>query len=217
MNMFPVKTPEGKVKAVNFLMPHIQRVPSRIIREGLAGDIAQKLGIDSTVLRAELKTVATQRSKSGIKAIPDAQVTPSEKIVIRAASSTVPEEADLRRIALDALNSERLHTGLATESLLEALATAAGQSDTPANPLELPLEDSERQMLARIIMREDTTISVELLEGALEALRHRLSIVQRERDIKQGIADAERRNDMATSVRLQQELLELNRKLAAGN
>ncbi|HWZ43748.1 MAG TPA: hypothetical protein VNW97_09735 [Candidatus Saccharimonadales bacterium] len=71
-------------------------------------------------------------------------------------------------------------------------------------------------MLARIVMREETTVSVELLEGALDALRHRLSIVQREREIKQGIADAERRNDMATSVRLRQELLELDRKLASG-
>jgi DNA primase len=216
MNMFPVKSPEGKVKAVNFLLPHIQRVPSRIIREGLAGDIAQKLGIDSAVLRAELKTAATQRSTSGIKAVPDAQVTPSEKILIRAASSTVPAEAELRRMALDALNSERLHAGLTTESLLEALATAAGQGDAAANPMELPLEDSERQMLARIIMREDTPISVELLEGALDALRHRLSMVQREREIKQGIVDAERRNDVAALLRLKQEKLELDRKLAAG-
>ena len=72
-------------------------------------------------------------------------------------------------------------------------------------------------MLARIIMREDTPVSAELLEGALDALRHRLSMTQREREIKQGIADAERRNDMATSIRLRQELLELDRKLAGRN
>src|SRR5437588_6614477 len=45
LDMFSVRTPEGEVKAVNFLLPYIQRVPSRIIREGLADDIAQKLGI----------------------------------------------------------------------------------------------------------------------------------------------------------------------------
>src|SRR6267154_2476811 len=68
MNMFPVKSPEGKVKAINFLLPYIQNVPSRIVREGLAGDIAQKLGIDSVMLRAELKTAATKRSATGISA-----------------------------------------------------------------------------------------------------------------------------------------------------
>src|SRR5258708_6385487 len=33
---FPVRSAEGKVKAVNHLLPHIQRVPSRIVRDELA-------------------------------------------------------------------------------------------------------------------------------------------------------------------------------------
>ena len=48
---FPIRSPEGKVKAVNYLLPHIQRVPSRIVRDELGQEIAQKLGIDSAVLR----------------------------------------------------------------------------------------------------------------------------------------------------------------------
>src|ERR1700678_2265418 len=32
---FPVRSAEGKVKAVNYLLPHIQRVPSRIVRDEL--------------------------------------------------------------------------------------------------------------------------------------------------------------------------------------
>ncbi|HZZ17616.1 MAG TPA: DNA primase, partial [Candidatus Sulfotelmatobacter sp.] len=48
---FPVRSAEGKVKAVNYLLPHIQRVPSRIVRDELGQEIAQKLGIDSAVLR----------------------------------------------------------------------------------------------------------------------------------------------------------------------
>jgi DNA primase len=213
MGMFPVKSAEGKVKAINFLLPYIQNVPSRIVREGLAGDIAQKLGIDSAMLRAELKTAATKRSTGSIKAAPDSQITPSEKILIRAASSTVPDEAELRRVALDVLASERIHAGLASESLLEALLAAGSGS---ASPHELPLEEDDRQMLARVVMREEMHISEELLAGAINSLRYRLHMVQRERDIKQGIADAERRNDLAASVRLRQELLELDRKLAAG-
>ena len=33
---FSTRTPEGKVKAVNYLLPHIQRVPNRIVRDELA-------------------------------------------------------------------------------------------------------------------------------------------------------------------------------------
>ena len=38
---FPVRSAEGKVKAVNYLLPHIQRVPSRIVRDELAAEISQ--------------------------------------------------------------------------------------------------------------------------------------------------------------------------------
>src|SRR6266567_3098805 len=61
LRLFPVKTAEGKVKAVNFLIPHIQHVHNRIIRSELAGDVAQKLGIDSSILRQQLKSAATDR------------------------------------------------------------------------------------------------------------------------------------------------------------
>ncbi|HVI09573.1 MAG TPA: DNA primase, partial [Candidatus Binatia bacterium] len=61
-NQFPVRSPEGKVKAVNYLLPHIQRVPNRIARDELSQEIAQKLGIDSAVLRQELRHVASQRT-----------------------------------------------------------------------------------------------------------------------------------------------------------
>ena len=44
---FPFRTPEGKVKAVNYLLPHVQRVPSRIARDELANEISHRLGIES--------------------------------------------------------------------------------------------------------------------------------------------------------------------------
>ncbi len=67
---FPVRSAEGKVKAVNYLLPHIQRVPSRIVRDELAREMAQKLGIDSSVLRQELKHAAASRSTATLKTRP---------------------------------------------------------------------------------------------------------------------------------------------------
>ena len=63
-------------------------------------------------------------------------------------------------------------------------------------------------------MREDELLTEELLEGALEALRHRGQLAQRENEIKRGIVEAERANDVAALLRLKQEKLELDRKLA---
>ena len=35
------------MKALNYLLPHIQRVPSRIVRDELANEISHRLGIES--------------------------------------------------------------------------------------------------------------------------------------------------------------------------
>jgi DNA primase len=217
LKLFPTRSPEGKKNAVNFLLPHIHRVPSRIVRDELANDIAQKLNIDTTVLRQEFKAAAVSRAAGGLRNEPDADVTASEKVLVRAASSMVGEEAELRHMAVDALAEERLHTGLTTETLLEAIlqnALAVERGEGIEDVMTLPLSDADRQRLAKIVMREDDPLTGDLLAGALNALRHRRQISQREVDIKRGILEAERKNDVAALLRLKQEKLELDRKLA---
>jgi DNA primase len=194
---FPTRTPAGKVKAVNHLLPHIQRVPSRIVRDELAHEIAQKLGIDSAVLRQELKHVAASRSTATIKAPAEAQVTDAERILIRALASAnemqtadnhlsardgAEEEFDPARQARFALQNERLHVGLATESLVETLLT--GGLDL-TDVMDFPLSESDRRRLASILLKDAEELSAERVEGAVRALRRiqlrrRLDQVQRE-------------------------------------
>jgi len=180
---FPVRSAEGKVKAVNYLLPHIQRVPSRIVRDELSQEIAQKLGIDSAVLRQELKHVAARRSAAVVKAPVEAQVTDAERLLIRALASAsqvsegeehvsgrdgVDEEFDPAGQARFALRADELHRGLATESLIDALLNAGQQV---SNVIELPASDSDRHLLASILTREEEELSPERLEAAVKALR----------------------------------------------
>jgi len=182
-SQFPIRRAEGKVKALNYLLPHIQRVPSRIVRDELTREIAQKLGIDSAVLRQELKHAAANRSTATLKAAVEAQVTDAEKLLIRALTSAgemqtseerisardgTEEEFDPARQAHFVLKSERLHIGLATESLIETLLNSASES---ADLMELPLPDADRNLLAAILMKEDEDLTAERLEGAVRALR----------------------------------------------
>jgi DNA primase len=219
LKLFPVRSPEGKKNAVNFLLPHIHRVPSRIVRDELSNDIAQKLNIDTAVLRQEFKSAAVSRASTGLRATSASDITPSEKVLVRAASSTVAEEAELRHAALDALAQEHVHAGLMTETLLQALlenALAVERDEGVDDPMQLPLPEADRQALAKIVMNEDDPLTADLLAGALEALRHRSQLSQREGEIKRGIVEAERKNDVAALLRLKQEKLELDRKLASG-
>jgi len=207
---FPVRSAEGKVKAVNYLLPHIQRVPSRIVRDELGQEIAQKLGIDSAVLRQELRHVASERSAASVKAPAEAQATDAERILIRALASArqmqpgaghlsvrdgaheviKDEEFDPARQAQYVLQSEGLHRGLATESLVEALLNAGAEV---ADVMEVPCSETERRMLASILLKEDEELSADRLEGAVRALRRihlrrRLEQVQRELT-KPGLGD----------------------------
>ncbi len=61
---FGTRTPEGRVKALNYLLPHIRRIPNHILRTQVASDAAQKLGIESSLVMQELKTAAAQRLES---------------------------------------------------------------------------------------------------------------------------------------------------------
>ena len=185
--MFPARNSESKVKAVNHLLPHIQRVPSRITRDELAMEISQKLGIDSTVLRQELKHAATSRATSQVKATAEAQITGAERVLIRAlASATEMQPSDTRgsaregtdvefdpaRQAQFALQSEELYEGLASQSLIEVLLQASSSSD-PKIPdvMTLPKTDEDRRLLASILMHEEEDLTPETVEGAVRALR----------------------------------------------
>ena len=180
---FPVRNAEGKVKAINYLLPHIQRIPSRIVRDELAHEIAQKLAIDSAVLRQELRHTAAARSASAVKSPAEAQVTDAEKILIRALASArqiqphdehvslrdgAEEEFDPARQAAFVLQNEGLHRGLATESLVESLLNAGPES---ADVLAVPATDTDRRMLASILLREEEDLTAEILDAAVRALR----------------------------------------------
>ena len=58
---FPGASSDAKIKAMNYLLPHIRRIPHKLERDQFAHDAAQKLGIDSALLREELRQAALKR------------------------------------------------------------------------------------------------------------------------------------------------------------
>jgi DNA primase len=216
---FPVRSAEGKDKAVKYLLPHIQRVPSRIVRDELAQEIAQKLGIDSAVLRQELRHVAVTRATAAVKAPADTQITDAERILIRALASArqmlpgeehisardgAEEEFDPARQAQFVLQSEALHRGLATESLAEALLNAGPEV---ADVMQVPCSEGERRMLASILLKEDEELTAERLEGAVRALR-RIHLRRQQQQVQRELKKPGLSED---KDRLRELLLELER------
>ena len=222
--MFPVRNSESKVKAVNHLLPHIQRVPSRIVRDELALEISQKLGIDSAVLRQELKHAATTRSATQVKATAEAQVTGAERVLIRALASATEmqaggtrssaregaeEEFDPARQAQYALKSEHLYEGLGSQSLMEALLEAG--TDT-VDVMALPKTEEDRRLLASILMHEEEDLTPETVEGAVRALR-RIYLRRRLEEVqaalqRPGLSMGEKQALLQEKVRLKRALMD---------
>ncbi len=226
---FPVRSAEGKHKAVNYLLPHIQRVPSRIVRDELAHEIAQKLAIDSAVLRQELRHAAATRSASAVKAPAESQITDAEKILVRALASArqmqaneehislrdgrrevvKDEEFDPARQAAFVLQNEGLHHGLATESLVESLLNAG---DEVADVLEVPASESDRRMLASILLKEEEELTAEIVEAAVHALR-RIHLRRRQEQVQRELKKPGLASDRERLRELLAELEQISRAL----
>jgi len=217
---FP-RTAEGKVKAVNYLLPHIQRVTSRIVRDELAADVAQKLQIDSAVLRQELRHVAGARTAIKLTPVPDSPLTESERILLQALTSgselafTFLNEDGQEQAynpaeqAYYTLSSERLHQGLRAESLIDQVLKALADG---ADVMAMPLGEDDRALLMSVLMKDHESLTAELLHGAINALRRRL-LAKRQRELPRLIAEAERKQDSAAMAQLMQEKQEVDRAL----
>ena len=218
-SQFPVRSGDGKKNAVNYLLPHIQRVPNRIVRDELAHEISQKLGIDSAVLRQEFRHAAGTRATSAVKAPAEAQVTDAEKVLIRALASVrqvqsgeehlsardgAEEDFDPARQAQFVLQNEALHRGLATESLTEALLNAGREF---ADVLEVAATETDRRMLALILLKEDEELTANVLEAAVRALR-RIHLRRRQEEVQQ---DLKKPGLASDNARLRELLTELER------
>jgi DNA primase len=221
---FPARNADSKVKAVNHLLPHIQRVPSRIVRDELAMEISQKLGIDSAVLRQELKHVAATRSSTQVKASVENQITGAERVLIRALASATQmqtggtrttaregtdEEFDPARQAQFALQSEHLYEGLASQSLIESLVESGTET---VDVMALPKTEEDRRLMASILMSEEEELTPETVEGAVRALR-RIYLRRRLEEVQQalqrpGLPLAEKQALLQEKVRLKRVLMD---------
>ncbi|WP_263410483.1 DNA primase [Terriglobus tenax] len=205
--LFPPRTPEAKVKAVNFLLPHIRRVPSAIQRDAFITDAAQKLGIDSGILRQEMKQAAANRLGSVRQSTP--LVSETERLVLRALVQ--PEGSDARRVVSEALAVHpEWYDGLSTAGLMEQLANAP----VPENPLEAAPDPQQAAILATVLAEthtEEDHLATQI-QGALHTLQRR-GLEKRQRELRLMVAEADRRGDTAMVTRLTEELMAITRQL----
>ncbi|MDW5265905.1 MULTISPECIES: DNA primase [Acidobacteriaceae] len=214
--LFPARTADAKVKALNFLLPHIRRMPNRIHRDEFAADAAQKLGIDSQILRQEIKQAAAQRVESvrSHKADPASE---NERILLRAL--VLPEHDPARILAADQLSQHpEWYENLPAAALIETLANAP----VPPNPLDAAQDPQSHTLLALALQhhedpaeadaRSDAQSMTEQVEHALHTLETRY-LERRQREVRTLMAEADRRGDHDMSNKLAAERAQIDRTI----
>jgi DNA primase len=204
--MFPGAAAEQKVKAMNYLLPHIRRIPEKLVRDQFAMDAAQKLGIDSAVLREELRQAALRR-RDHVETRKTV-LTEVERVLLRALAITDPEHEEARRTAADAVTRQsQWFEGL---GVYEALTALAGRG--ARDPMDVVEDEGQRALLAEALLAETESPAAETVIGAVVSLQQR-QLESQLREVRAQIAEAERRGDFAELAILTQRKLELDRTL----
>jgi DNA primase len=203
---FPGASAEQKVKAMNFLLPHIRLMPEKLARDQFAADAAQKLGIDSAVLREELRQAALRR-RDHIETRA-AALTEVERVLLRALAIDDPENERARRLAVQALAEQPAwfeHLGVF--AALQALSLRQAR-----DPMDVVEDEAQRALLAETLLAETRPPEESEVQSAIQEI-HERAIVRRQRELREQIAEAERRGDHAELAVLTQQKLDLDRAL----
>ena len=206
--LFPGRDPKGKTEALNFLLPHIRRIPSRIARDAFANDAAQALGIDSTLVRAELKDAAVRRRDH--IAAHDQSLTHSEKILLLAFSAPRSTEAYLVAEGAWHQHEQELATMRSDiRTLIDLLRARPDGSDA----LTALQTEEQRQILAGIFVSiHDTDPDPEQVDSAVHAIRCS-ALEQEQRRLRTAIDQAERAARMDEVLRLTRAMQDVTRRL----
>jgi len=179
-----MSTAEGKLRAVNFLMPYVQRIPDRILRSEWATRIAQQLRIEEPVLRESMRKAASER-RSEVKARPELVGRvgkPAERRLVQ----MLIEAEEFRAQLAQEIRGEELHRGLESERILGALVETCATGVRPdAAELALTLEERDRRLLFEIAFESAAPPTWEEAQSCLAVLRRRraeqeLSTVQKQ-------------------------------------
>jgi DNA primase len=177
-------TAQGKLAAVNFLMPHVQRIANPLLRSEWATRISQQLRVEEPVLREALRKAAAER-RGEVKAKPELiarSARPAERRLVQ----MLIEADDFRQRLAQEIIKENLHAGLETERVFNALLPICAEGGRPdAATLAATLDEMDRRLLFDIAFEPSAPPDWDEAESCLGVQRRKraeaeLTAVQKE-------------------------------------
>jgi DNA primase len=200
-------TAAGKLAALNFLMPYVQKVPNKLLRSEWATRIASELRVDEPVLREALRRAASER-RSEVK--PKAELlAPAVRPAERRLMQMLVEAEGFREKLAHEIVSNALHHGLETQRIFDVLVANVSEQPDVAT-LANALEERDRRTLFEVLFETSGEATWEEAESCLGVLRTR--------PVEQELAELQKKIEAKASAeeltRLLTRRLELQRMLA---
>jgi DNA primase len=207
---YDVRTSEGQVSVLKFLMPAVQRITDPMERMVIAGDVASYIGVDrGMVLDSFKKAVAERKEAKFVR--PTVTLRHDERILINALL-TQPERA---AEVLAELRSTESIASFPSHRIFQAIfALEAGGARLDFEALHSRLEEEDQQLLAHVALGDDVEVSEEDFAAAMGSVR-RSEGLHRRMELKRRIKECERAKDWNEALRLTAELQSIERGIGA--
>jgi DNA primase len=212
--------PTGKVAAINAILPHLARMRDKVARADYADQLADRLKIDSRVVREELKRTATSRQHSLDKTRVRAaeEITQGERQLLELMLSS----EEVRRAMISALTEED-YSELATGAIFTAVIEIENQGLQPEFEVLVSRVESEpeRAMLPALLMSDLSWTGGDDFETLFKKATEALSSLRRRQlermleTIQIEIGQAERDSDQERVLLLYQQKTEIQKRRLA--
>jgi DNA primase len=219
INDLDTTRPAGKVEAINTILPHLARMPDKVARADYAEQVANRLKVDSRVIRDEMKRVAVNRQQ----ALDPKKVRAAEEVTQgeRQLLELMLANADVRRTIVSNL-IEADYSELATGAIFKAIIDLDKQGIEPdfANITE-GFEETERQIIPTLLMSDLSWTGGEDVDTLFKKATEALSSLRRKRferrldALQIEIGQAEQANDTEKVFNLYQEKMQLQKRKMA--
>jgi DNA primase len=201
-----MRTTEGKVAVLQFLMPAVERISDRLERMTIANDVAGYLGVErGTVLDSFRKAVAERREKT--LESPKVALRHDERMLLNALLA----QPEMRGEVIGELKSMEAIGAFSSRRIFQAIfALDEAGGRLSFEEVHARLEESDQSLLAQAVLNEDARASHEEVLAAVESIR-RTGEQQRRSQLKARIHDSERAGNWEEALRLTGELQGLER------
>ncbi|MBI4462283.1 MAG: DNA primase [Acidobacteria bacterium] len=197
---FEMSGRDGRIRALNYLLPYLARVPNKVQRSQWAAEVAERLGIEEALLREELRRAATER-RTEMRVRPE--FTPLEvKAAERRLLQIVLENPTIRPDLLKELRDTGAHRGAKLEAVFEHVLAR----EEAGEPIELAtlgdeVGESERRLLYELAFETTGPGTLEEARSCLAALDQR-RLEAELRGLQREIEEAERQGDRPRLLQL---------------